>query len=46
VSYSNARVALEQATGPTLEKHHVSIADVRKGTMPSKAALPATLPQP
>jgi outer membrane protein len=46
VSYSNARVALEQATGTTLEKHHVSIADVRTGTMPSKAALPATLPQP
>jgi outer membrane protein TolC len=44
VEYSNARVALEQATGTTLEKHHISIADVRKGSMPGKASLPATLP--
>lgn len=30
VEYSNARIALEQATGATLEKHHVNIADVRR----------------
>jgi outer membrane protein len=45
VAYSNAKVALEQATGTTLEKHHVSIADVRKGKIPTQATLPATLPQ-
>jgi outer membrane protein len=45
VAYSNARVALEQATGTTLEKHHITIADVRDGKMPGKAVLPATLPQ-
>jgi outer membrane protein TolC len=44
VAYSNARVALEQATGTTLEKHHITIADVRNGKMPGKATLPATLP--
>jgi outer membrane protein TolC len=44
VAYSNARVALEQATGTTLEKHHISIADVRAGKISTKAVLPATLP--
>jgi outer membrane protein len=44
-AYSNARIALEQATGTTLETHHVSIADVRTGKIPTKPALPATLPQ-
>ncbi len=44
VDYSNARVALEQATGTTLEVHHISIADVRSGKIATKAALPATLP--
>ncbi len=29
VEYSNARIALEQATGTTLEKHHVNIASVQ-----------------
>jgi outer membrane protein TolC len=29
VDYSNARIALEQATGATLEAHHVNIAAVR-----------------
>jgi len=28
-AYSNARIALEQATGTTLEKHHIDIAGVR-----------------
>jgi outer membrane protein TolC len=36
VAYSNARTALDQATGTTLEKHHISIADVRNGKMPAK----------
>jgi outer membrane protein len=31
VEYSNARIALEQATGTTLEKHHVDIAEARTG---------------
>jgi outer membrane protein len=44
VAYSNARVALEQATGTTLEKHNISIADVRRGTLPGKSALPEKLP--
>jgi outer membrane protein TolC len=29
VEYSNARIALEQATGTTLDKHHVNIAEVQ-----------------
>jgi outer membrane protein TolC len=45
VSYSNSRIALDQATGTTLEKHHISIADVYAGKLPGKAALPAALPQ-
>jgi hypothetical protein len=44
VDYSNARIALEQATGTTLEKHHISIADVHSGRIPTKPVLPATLP--
>ena len=39
VEFSNARIALEQATGTTLEKHHVSIADVKKGKIATKAVL-------
>jgi outer membrane protein len=31
VDYSNARIALEQATGTTLEKHNVTIAQARSG---------------
>ena len=31
VEYSNARIALEQATGTTLEKHHVTIEEARAG---------------
>ena len=44
VAYSNARVALEQATGTTLEKHHISIADVQEGKIQTKPTLPANLP--
>ena len=44
VDYSNARIALEQATGTTLEKHHVTIADVHEGKLPGKPSLPTTLP--
>jgi len=44
VAWSNARIALEQATGTTLEKHHISIADVRNGKLPGKAVLPVNLP--
>ncbi len=44
MAYSNARVALDQATGTTLEKHHISIADVRTGKLPGKPVLPSTVP--
>jgi outer membrane protein TolC len=45
VAYSNARVALEQATGTALEKHHITVSDVRNGKMPGKSELPGSLPQ-
>ena len=38
--YSNARIALEQATGTTLEKHHVNIADARAGKVPVNPSEP------
>jgi len=44
VAYSNAKVALEQATGTTLEKHHIEIGEVRAGKLASKPTLPANLP--
>jgi outer membrane protein len=37
VEYSNARIALEQATGTTLEKHHVDIAEARTGKVKAAA---------
>jgi len=36
-AYSNARVALDQATGETLEANHISIQDVRKGKLTGPA---------
>jgi outer membrane protein len=44
VSYSNARVALDQATGRTLETNHISIAEARAGKVAQAASLPAVLP--
>lgn len=45
VSYSNARIALDQATGRTLLENHVSIVEARSGKVAEHAALPVNLPQ-
>jgi outer membrane protein len=45
VAYSNARLALDQTLGATLEANHISIDDVRAGKVSRPSALPATLPQ-
>jgi hypothetical protein len=44
VTYSNARVALDQATGRTLETNHISIAEARAGKVAQASSLPAVLP--
>ena len=44
VAYSNARVALDQARGTTLEANHISIADARTGKVGQPSSLPAELP--
>ena len=44
VSYSNARVALDQTTGRTLETNHISIAEARDGKIAQPSSLPAVLP--
>lgn len=41
VAYSNARVALDQATGTTLETNHISIGEVRNGKLAAASVLPA-----
>lgn len=45
VSYSTARVALDQATGSTLETNHVSIGEAATGKVARPSTLPANLPQ-
>ncbi len=45
VSYSNARVNLDQTLGATLETNHVSIAGARAGRLAQASVLPANLPQ-
>ena len=40
VTYGNARIALDQATGTTLEANHISIADVREGKVPGAPSSP------
>lgn len=42
VAYSNARIALDQATGATLEVNHVAVDQARSGTVPG----PSTPPKP
>jgi outer membrane protein len=41
VDFSNARVALDQTLGVTLETNHVSIVDARTGNVERAASLPA-----
>jgi len=45
VSYSNARVTLQQTLGTTLEANHVSIADAVTGKIARPSELPAVLPK-
>ncbi len=45
VTYSNARVNLDQTVGATLESNHISIAGARSGRLPQASVLPANLPQ-
>ena len=45
VSYTFARIALDQALGATLEANHVSIAEARSGRVERRSSLPEVLPQ-
>ena len=40
VSYNNARIALDQTTGQTLEANHVVIAEARTGKLARRSAMP------
>ena len=44
VTYSNARVALQQTLGTTLEENHVSLQEAFTGRLARPSTLPATLP--
>jgi outer membrane protein len=44
VAYSNARVALDQILGITLETNHISIDEARDGKVARPSSLPAELP--
>jgi outer membrane protein len=44
VTYSNARVALDQTLGTTLERNGISVKEALDGHLPRRSALPATLP--
>ena len=44
VAYSNARVALDQTLGTTLEQNHITLADAVRGRVARPSSLPATLP--
>jgi len=44
VSYSSARIALDQTTGATLEANNISISDAKAGRVSRPSVLPATLP--
>ncbi|HLN01604.1 MAG TPA: TolC family protein [Bryobacteraceae bacterium] len=44
LTYSNARVSLDQTLGTTLETNQISIADARGGKVAQPSALPAVLP--
>jgi outer membrane protein len=43
-SYNNARVALDQTMGTTLEANHVALGEVRNGRVERSSALPAAAP--
>ena len=43
-NYSQARVALDQVLGLTLENNHVSVDEAMKGTVRRESKLPASLP--
>jgi hypothetical protein len=45
VSYSSARIALDQTLGSTLEVNHISIGEARAGRIERRSALPAVLPE-
>jgi outer membrane protein len=44
VTYSNARVALDQTLGLTLKNNHISLQEAQNGAVDKPSALPATLP--
>ena len=44
VAYSTARVTLDQTLGATLERNHVSIAEVKTGRIARSSSLPASAP--
>jgi len=44
LTYSNARIALDQTLGTTLETYQVAIADARTGKVAQPSSLPAVLP--
>lgn len=44
VTYSNARVSLDQTLGATLEANQISIGDARNGKVAQTSSLPQTLP--
>jgi outer membrane protein len=44
VSYSNAKVALDETLGTTLIENHVELEDARRGTVGRVSSLPANLP--
>lgn len=45
VSYSTARIALDQTLGTTLETNHISIAEAQTGKISRPSELPAVLPK-
>ncbi len=45
VTYSNARVSLDQTLGTTLQVNHISFEEAKNGQISRQSALPATLPE-
>jgi outer membrane protein len=46
VTYSNARVSLDQTLGITLEANHISIDEAKSGRVARTSSLPANVPKP
>src|SRR3954462_4490012 len=44
VAYSNARIALDQTVGLTLEQNHITVREALDGKIQRQSTLPATLP--